>query len=78
MTKYRYAGKGAGLPGLPNEVTDEEAQALGMNEVLENAVAVGLYVEVSGAGNQVSGAKYQVSGEKTPGKKVEPSNSKGE
>lgn len=44
--KYKYTGTGMGLPGLPNEVTDDEAKALNMLDVLENAVKVGLYEEV--------------------------------
>jgi hypothetical protein len=53
MTTYRYNGDGAGLPGLPNEVSEEEAQKLGMADVLKNAVAVGLYVEVKGQKSKV-------------------------
>jgi hypothetical protein len=45
--KYKYAGDGAGLPGLPNEVTEAEAEAAGMLEVLQAAVSLGMYVEIN-------------------------------
>lgn len=35
--------RGAGIPGLPHEVTEEEADALGMLSVLKEAVKNGSY-----------------------------------
>ena len=45
MKKYIYVGDGAGVPGLPHEITDEEAEALGLTELLEAAVENGNYRE---------------------------------
>lgn len=47
MKSFRYVGNGAGVPGLPHEITDEEARALGVDELLKEAVNNGSYVEVS-------------------------------
>lgn len=44
--KYRYAGNGAGVAGLPHEITDDEAQDLGVVELLRAAIANGNYVLV--------------------------------
>ena len=68
MTMYQYVGDGAGVPGLPHQVSDEEAAALGLTEMLNDAVKDGVYVEtgakpksksiprpsVAGKGNQES------------------------
>lgn len=35
--------RGAGVPGLPHEVTEEQAQALGLADVLKAAIANGSY-----------------------------------
>jgi len=42
--KYIYVGNGAGVPGLPHEITDEEAQELGVEDVLRDALNNGAYV----------------------------------
>lgn len=41
--KYRYVGDGLGIPGLPHEITDEEAVELGLSELLKAAVENGSY-----------------------------------
>ena len=41
---YKYIGDGAGVPGLPHEISDEEAQAQGLSDLLMAAVANGSYV----------------------------------
>ena len=47
MTKtYKYVGDGAGVPGLPHVVTEDEAKMLGVDELLKQAVSVGVYQEV--------------------------------
>ncbi len=46
MKRYRYVGEGAGVPGLPWEVTEEEAKLVGASEILKAAIANGNYVEV--------------------------------
>lgn len=46
MKLFRYVGNGAGVPGLPHEITDEEAKALGVDGLLKEAVNNGSYVEV--------------------------------
>jgi len=45
MTTYKFIGEGEGVPGLPHEITDEEAAALGVSDVLKAAVENGSYVE---------------------------------
>ena len=35
--------RGAGIPGLPHEVSEAEAKALGMFEVLQDAIENGAY-----------------------------------
>lgn len=47
MKNYKYVGNGMGVPGLPHFVTDEEAELIGMKEVLKQALANGSYVEVT-------------------------------
>jgi hypothetical protein len=42
--QYKYVGDGAGVPGLPHEISDEEAQAQGFGELLKAAIANGSYV----------------------------------
>lgn len=49
MAIYKYVGDGMGVPGLPHEISDEEAQALGVVELLNEAVKNGSYVEVKPA-----------------------------
>lgn len=41
--KYQYVGDGAGVPGLPHVINDAEAAALGVTELLQQAVANGSY-----------------------------------
>lgn len=45
MSKYKYIGDGAGITGLPHEVTEEEAAALGASEILKAAIENGSYVK---------------------------------
>lgn len=42
--KYKYVGTGAGVPGLPHEITDEEALELGVVQLLQEALKNGDYV----------------------------------
>lgn len=42
-TIYKYVGKGAGVPGLPHEVTYAQAKALGVLDILEEAIKNGNY-----------------------------------
>lgn len=44
---YRFVGDGAGVPGLPHDVTDVEAQALGLPDVLSGAIDNGSYIEIT-------------------------------
>jgi len=44
--QYRYIGAGAGVPGLPHEITDEQAKARGVEDLLKAAVENGNYAEV--------------------------------
>ena len=45
-SRYRFVGQGVGVPGLPWEVTREEAKQLGALTILDAAIANGNYVEV--------------------------------
>jgi hypothetical protein len=44
--QYRYVGDGAGVPGLPHLISDEEAKALGVTQVLADAIKNGSYREI--------------------------------
>lgn len=44
MAKYKFVGDGAGVPGLPHEISDEEAEALGVADILKAAIENGRYV----------------------------------
>lgn len=49
--KYKYDAPppGGGVIGLPNEVTRAEAKALGVEHILNAAIANGLYKKIGGA-----------------------------
>ena len=44
--KYHYVGDGAGVVGLPHEITDEEAKRDGQTALLAAALDNGSYVAV--------------------------------
>lgn len=46
MKLFRFIGAGAGVPGLPSEITDIEAKNLGVEALLVEAVKNGNFVEV--------------------------------
>jgi hypothetical protein len=41
--RYRYIGAGLGVPGLPHEIDEEEAERLGLTELLKQAVQAKVY-----------------------------------
>ena len=41
---YKFAGDGAGVPGLPHEVTKEQAEQLDVGKILARAIDDGVYV----------------------------------
>ncbi len=43
--KYKYTGEGQGVPGLPNEVSKQEAKDLGLADVLKECIKAGIYKE---------------------------------
>jgi hypothetical protein len=44
--KYRYAGKAGGfVPGLPQEIDENEAKERGLDKLLAECIAAGLYKE---------------------------------
>lgn len=45
MKKYIYVGGGDGIPGLPHQITDQEAAAEGLTELLNSAIESGAYIE---------------------------------
>lgn len=53
--KYIYVGGGMGVPGLPHEITEEEAKANGTMDLLSEAIRNGSYV----LDDQVSAVSYQ-------------------
>ena len=44
--RYRFIGDGAGVPGLPHELTEEDAHKLGIETLLMEALKNGAYEEV--------------------------------
>jgi hypothetical protein len=44
MANYQYVGDGAGVPGLPHEISDEEAADLNVTDILLEAITNGSYV----------------------------------
>ncbi len=44
--KYQYVGSGQGVPGLPNVVTEKQAEELGLAKVLQECIKAKLYKEV--------------------------------
>jgi len=44
MAKYKFVGVGMGVPGLPHEISDEDAEEMGVTEILSEAVRNGNYV----------------------------------
>jgi hypothetical protein len=46
MAEYKYVGDGVGVPGLPHEISDEEAEQLGVVELLKAAIENGSYESV--------------------------------
>lgn len=40
---YRYVGDGVGVPGLPHEISDDEAEKLGVKDLLDEAIANGSF-----------------------------------
>ena len=51
MQKYKFVGPGAGVPGLPHEITQAEIEQLNETQFDEwhAALSSGLYVEVTDA-----------------------------
>lgn len=47
MKKFIYVGLGDGVPGLPREITDEQAEADGLTILLNQAIDAGVYVDAS-------------------------------
>lgn len=41
MKTYKFTGDGAGVPGLPHEIPEEQARAYG--ELFQSALEAGLY-----------------------------------
>ncbi len=48
MTKYRFIGDGAGIPGLPREVTETDLSQMNDEQraELDEALAMGFYIEI--------------------------------
>ena len=46
MTKYIFNGDGIGIPGLPHEITKDEANAAGVGDILAAAIKAGRYKQV--------------------------------
>ena len=61
MKSFKFVGGGLGVPGLPHEVTDEQAKQDGLEVLLAEAVKNGLYVEVKAAAPEKRPATKEVS-----------------
>lgn len=61
MKKFQYVGEGLGVPGLPHEVTDEDAKRDGLEALLAEAIKNGSYVEVKAAAPEKRPATKEVS-----------------
>lgn len=46
MKRYKFVGDGLGVPGLPHEITEEQAHRLGVQDQLGEALKNGNYEEV--------------------------------
>lgn len=55
--QYRFCGDGAGIPGLPHEVTTMQAHELGLLDVLEAALKNGNYKPVDIAADEPAAEK---------------------
>jgi hypothetical protein len=40
---YQFCGDGQGIPGLPHEISQAEADELGVGDVLKSAIEAGVY-----------------------------------
>lgn len=45
--KYQYVGDGLGVPGLPHQISEEEAKELGLESLLHDAIENGNYKPVN-------------------------------
>lgn len=43
---YEYKGDGEGVPGLPHVISDAQAEALGVLDLLKAAIKSGSYAEI--------------------------------
>ena len=42
--QYKFVGDGMGVPGLPHQVSETEAESMGVSALLEEAIVNGNYV----------------------------------
>lgn len=62
---YKFVGQGDGVPGLPHEVSEAEAKALGAADLLAEAIKSGAYIEKnSGAQRAASKTAKSIADEK--------------
>jgi len=50
--KYKFVGEGMGVPGLPHEISDDEAIEMGVTELLNAAIENGSYVQMAESDQQ--------------------------
>lgn len=69
MKTYKYIGDGAGVPGLPHSLTEDEAAALppALAEQFKSTLEAGLYQITST--DALSGASRQASADEAPKRK---------
>lgn len=65
--QYKYIGDGAGIVGLPHVVTDEEAAAAEVIDILHAALENGNYVAVETAAEKPRASKKKTESEVTNG-----------
>ena len=65
-TRYQFVGDGDGVGGLPQNVSQAEADALGVGDVLTAAIANGNYQVVAQAKKKGPAAAPAASGDQPP------------
>jgi hypothetical protein len=51
---YIFCGEGAGVPGLPHEINDQEADERGLRDLLQAAIEAGNYTEADSKASRKS------------------------
>jgi len=49
VRRFKFVGDGLGVPGLPHEISDEDADRSGRGDLLRDAIANGNYIAIEEA-----------------------------